>query len=129
MKKLLLIMGIIISLFSGCKSDEPSNELTIDNLLYSAWNGQQVETMENGTVEEISFIILFTTTKEGEVTFLSSTGVPLQNFPIYYRIEGDIFYLQGAFNGDYRVLKHTDKVIEMEAYLPNHSLMTLTRKK
>lgn len=122
-------MGIIISLFSGCKSDEPFNELNIDNLLYSAWNGQQVETMENGNVEKISFIILFKTTKEGEVTFLSSTGVPLQNFPIYYRIEGDIFYLQGAFKGDYRVLKHTDKVIEMEAYLPNHSLMTLSRKK
>lgn len=128
MKKLLLIMGILISLFTGCQSDEPSKELTIDNLLYSAWNGQNVETMEDGTVEKISFIILFTTAKEGEVTFLSSTGVPLQNFPIYYNIEGGIFHLKGAFKGDYRVLKHTDKVIEMEAYLPNHNLMTLTRK-
>ena len=128
MKKLLLMMGIMISLFTGCRSDEPAKELTIEDLLYSAWNGQQVETMENGTVEKISFIILFTTAKEGEVTFLSSTGVPVQNFPIYYRIEGDIFYLQGAFKGDYRILRHTDKVIEMEAYLPNHSLITLYRK-
>ena len=128
MKKLLLIMGIMISLFTGCRSDEPAKELTIDDLLYSAWNGQQVETMENGTVKKISFIILFTTAKEGEVTYLSSTGVPVQNFPIYYRIEGGLFYLQGTFKGNYRVLKHTDKVIEMEAYLPNHSLITLYRK-
>lgn len=128
MKKLLLIMGIMISLFTGCRSDEPAKELTIDDLLYSAWNGQQVETMENGTVEKISFIILFTTAKEGEVTYLSSTGVPIQNYPIYYRIEGGLFHLQGAFKGNYRVLKHTDKVIEMEAYLPNHSLITLYRK-
>ncbi len=129
MKNLLLIVGIMISLLSGCKSDEPSKELSIDDLLYSAWSGQHVVTMENGTVEKTSFIILFTTTKEGEVTFLSSTGEPVQNFPIYYRIEGNILHLQGAFNGNYRVLKNTDKVIEMEAYLPNHSLMTLYRKK
>ena len=128
MKKLLLIIGIMISLFTGCRSDEPTKELTIDDLLYSAWNGHQEETMENGTVEHIRFIILFTTAKEGVVTFLSSTGAPVQNYPIYYRIEGDLFYLQGAFKGDYRVLKHTDKVIEMEAYLPNHSLITLYRK-
>ena len=128
MKKLLLIMGIMISLFTGCRSDEPAKELTIDDLLYSAWNGQQAETMENGTVKKISFIILFTTAKEGEVTYLSSTGVPIQNYPIYYRIEGGLFHLQGAFKGNYRVLKHTDKVIEMEAYLPNHSLITLYRK-
>ena len=128
MKKVMLIIGIMISLFTGCRSDEPAKELTIEDLLYSAWNGQQVETMENGTVEKISFIILFTTAKEGEVTFLSSTGVPVQNFPIYYKIEGDIFHLQGAFKGDYRVLKYSDKIIEMEAYLPNHSIITLYRK-
>ena len=128
MKKLLLMMGIIISLFTGCKSDEPDKELTISDLLYSAWNGQQVETMENGAIKKTGFIILFTTAKEGEVTFLSSSGVPVQNFTIYYSIEGGIFHLNGAFTGDYRVLKHTDKVIEMEAYLPNHSLITLSRK-
>lgn len=93
MKNLLLIVGIMISIISGCKSDEPSKELSIDDLLYSAWSGQQVVTMENGTVEKTSFIILFTTTKEGEVTFLSSTGEPVQNFPIYYRIEGNILHL------------------------------------
>ncbi|MDE5870491.1 MAG: hypothetical protein K2H22_00885 [Muribaculaceae bacterium] len=129
MKKLLLMMGILISLFTGCKSDELAKELTIDDLLYSAWSGQQVETMENGTVKKTGFIILFTTAKEGEVTFLSSTGVPVQNFPIYYRIEGGIFHLKGAFEGEYRVLKHSRNAMEMEAYLPNHSLITLVRKK
>ena len=99
MKKLLLMMGIMISLLTGCKSDEPAKELTIDDLLYSAWNGQQVETMENGAVKKTGFIILFTTAKEGEVTFLSSSGVPVQNFPIYYTIEGGIFHLKGAFEG------------------------------
>lgn len=128
MKKVMLIIGIMISLFTGCQSDEPAKELTIDDLLYSAWNGQQVETMENGTVKKISFIILFTTAKEGEVTYLSSTGVPIQNFPIYYRIEGGIFFLKGAFDGNYKVLKHSHNLIEMEAYLPNHSLITLYRK-
>ena len=52
----------------------------------------------------------------------------VQNYPIYYRIEGGIFYLQRAFKGDYRVLMHTDKVIGMEAFLPNHSLITMYRK-
>lgn len=128
MKKYLLMMGILIFILTGCKSDEPANELTIDDLLYSSWNGQQEETMEDGNVQKINFIILFTTAKEGGVTFLNSAGVPIQNFPIHYRIEGGIFYLKGAFNGDYKVLKHSDNLIEMEAYLPNHSLITLTRK-
>ena len=128
MKKYLLIIGIFIFILTGCKSDEPANELTIDDLLYSSWNGKKTETMENGKVQTINFIILFTTAKEGEVTFLSSAGVPIQNFPIYYRIEGGIFFLKGAFDGNYKVLKHSHNLIEMEAYLPNHSLITLYRK-
>ena len=43
--------------------------------------------------------------------------------------EGSVFNLKGAFNGNYRVLKHSHDIIEMEAYLPNHSLIILTRKK
>ncbi len=35
MKKYLLMMGILIFILTGCKSDEPANELTIDDLLYS----------------------------------------------------------------------------------------------
>ncbi|WP_290388392.1 hypothetical protein [uncultured Duncaniella sp.] len=129
MKNLLIIMGILILLFTGCKSDEPAKELTIEDLLYCSWCGQQEETMEDGNVQKIKFIMLFSSAKEGEVTFLSSAGVPIQNFPIYYRIEGGMFYLKGAFDGDYKVLKHSESIIELEAYLPNHSLITLTRKK
>ena len=81
------MMGILIFILTGCKSDEPANELTIDDLLYSSWNGQQAETMENGDVQTINFIILFTTAKEGGVTFLNSAGVPIQNFPIHYKRE------------------------------------------
>ena len=112
----------------GCSSDDPSNKLTLSDLLHTSWTGEQVETMENGEIQTINFIVLFSTEQEGVVTYLSSTGTPIQNFPIYYRIEGDVMFLKGAFDGMYRIIKHSKDVIEMEAYLPNHSLITLWKK-
>lgn len=124
------VIFYILLLFTvcSCSSDEPSNRLTISDLLHTSWTGEQVETMENGEIQTINFIVLFSTEQEGVVTYLSSTGTPIQNFPIYYRIEGDVMFLKGAFNGEYRIIKHSHDVIEMEAYLPNHSLITLWKK-
>lgn len=124
------VIFYILLLFTvcSCSSDEPSNKLTLSDLLHTSWTGEQVETMENGEIQTINFIVLFSTEQEGVVTYLSSTGTPIQNFPIYYRIEGDVMFLKGAFNGEYRIIKHSHDVIEMEAYLPNHSLITLWKK-
>lgn len=124
------VIFYILLLFTvcSCNSDEPSNKLTLSDLLHTSWTGEQVETMENGEIQIINFIVLFSTEQEGVVTYLSSTGTPIQNFPIYYRIEGDVMFLKGAFNGEYRIIKHSHDVIEMEAYLPNHSLITLWKK-
>lgn len=124
------VIFYILLLFTvcSCSSDEPSNKLTLSDLLHTSWTGEQVETMENGEIQIINFIVLFSTEQEGVVTYLSSTGTPIQNFPIYYRIEGDVMFLKGAFNGEYRIIKHSHDVIEMEAYLPNHSLITLWKK-
>ncbi|MCM1139453.1 MAG: hypothetical protein NC453_12855 [Muribaculum sp.] len=124
------VIFYILMLFTvcGCSSDDPSNKLTLSDLLHTSWTGEQVETMENGEIQTINFIVLFSTEQEGVVTYLSSTGTPIQNFPIYYRIEGDVMFLKGAFDGMYRIIKHSKDVIEMEAYLPNHSLITLWKK-
>lgn len=124
------VIFYILLLFTvcSCNSDEPSNKLTLSDLLHTSWTGEQVETMENGEIQTINFIVLFSTEQEGVVTYLSSTGTPIQNFPIYYRIEGDVMFLKGAFNGEYRIIKHSHDVIDMEAYLPNHSLITLWKK-
>ncbi|MDE6522354.1 MAG: hypothetical protein K2L17_06005 [Muribaculaceae bacterium] len=124
------VIFYILLLFTvcSCSSDEPGNKLTLSDLLHTSWTGEQVETMENGEIQTINFIVLFSTEQEGVVTYLSSTGTPIQNFPIYYRIEGDVMFLKGAFNGEYRIIKHSHNVIDMEAYLPNHSLITLWKK-
>lgn len=124
------IVFYILILFSicSCSSDEPSNKLTDIDLLHTSWIGKQIETLEDGKTQTINFIVLFSSEQEGVVTYLNSTGVPIQNFPIYYRIEGDILFLKGAFNGEYRIIKHSINEIEMEAYLPNHSLITLCKK-
>lgn len=124
------IVFYILILFSicSCSSDEPSNKLIDIDLLHTSWTGKQIETLEDGKTQTINFIVLFSSEQEGVVTYLNSTGVPIQNFPIYYRIEGDILFLKGAFNGEYRIIKHSINEIEMEAYLPNHSLITLCKK-
>lgn len=123
-----LINFFIFFTLCSCGSDEPDYDLTINDLLYTTWTGVQTETMENGTVQTINFIILFTTEKEGMVTYLDSNGTPLQNFPIYYKIEGTIMSFKGAFKGDYRIISHSKNAIELEAYLPNHSIINLSRK-
>ncbi|PNP95539.1 hypothetical protein BFS16_03960 [Hoylesella timonensis] len=127
LKQIFLIL-ILPLFFVACSSDEPEKELSISDLLHSSWSGEQVETLENGSVQKIKFIILFSNEKDGMVTYLDAAGTPLQNFPIYYKIEGDLMSMKGAFEGNYKIVKHTKKMIEMEAYLPNHSIITLYRK-
>ena len=123
-----ILYTLLVLLICSCSSDEPYKELTINDLLGTSWAGKQIETMANGETQTMNFIILFSSEQEGVVTYLDSTGTPLQNFPIYYRIERDVMSLKGAFNGEYRVIKHSSDVIEMEAYLPNHSIITLYKK-
>ena len=118
----------IFFMLCSCSSDEPNYEFTINDLLYTAWTGEQTEILENGTSQTIDFIILFSTEKEGQVTYLDSNGTPFQNFPIYYRIKGSIISFKGAFEGEYRIINHSQNTIKLEAYLPNHSIITLSRK-
>lgn len=124
-----IFLIVLLPLFLvACGSDEPDKDLSISDLLHSSWSGEQVQTLEDGSAQEIKFIILFTNEKDGMVTYLDAAGTPLQNFPIYYKIEGGLMSLKGAFEGDYRILKHTKNMIEMEAYIPNHSIITMYRK-